>query len=942
MPSRRWVDLNAKRRHRMPHENSLLCFILSISIVTGEPEELRLAGGSTECEGRVEVKHQGEWGTVCNDYWNVINNAAVVCRQLGCSDSLAIPTSSFGRGSGRIWMDDVRCTGTESALRDCPRHPWGLHNCDHSEDVGVLCPGEIHSVIILPCYVVQFTIHWVYIRDVRFGLGFCADLMFCDAENVSTLFTYGNFLCGFMVPKITIDSLAEHREVRLLGGPNSCSGYLEIKTSTWGSICELDQNLITANVICRELHCGIAVPPPWNIPYTERQGKIIDEDILCSGNETSIFQCPTEPRTGINCTNPYYPYVHCQGINTLELLLTCVNVLFLFLTCSFDGFRLVSVNDTCSGRVELLYAGRWGTLCNSDWDLPAANVLCRQLHCGIAQSLPKGGQFGKGDGTLWNDKFHCSGTESHLSECSSTALGYGECPAWDTAGVVCTGKATSMFAQKRRQDSAVCRFTIKGKQSGCSPTHILLSPTLESLRLVDGGSHCAGKLEFLHSDMWSRVVDDRWDVSKAHTVCAQLHCGDATDVFRDKVVNPSSDHVTWNRIIISTHKMANDCGKHMQELYVSEGHFILRVPCVYPLCDWQNILKPCMRCMVNTFHRTHHTRDHPSELASLTDPSKRVENLKDVFLIAYFIIYCYSYKDIIYLSSIYFACSPAESRQLRLAAGPGQCAGRVEVYQQGEWGTVCVDHWDQKEAEVVCRQLGCGHAVSATTLVRHGRESGKIWLNDLKCKGSESTLWECNSSARGQHDCGRKEAGVIFSKTGTFYMLQIRFPRNKTDRKVYVTPGKYNSLILFAEFTDLRLAGGTHACEGRLEIYYNGTWGSVCENRLDSDSVSVICNQLGCGRNGKVMGRFAYGRGIEPYWLDGIECRKSAQSLWQCPSYSWSQKSCMYTEIAQIKCKINFLTFLIEIVRPRVGRRCVGLDFGDRKDVVLRYLGIER
>uniref|UniRef100_A0A8C5R8V2 SRCR domain-containing protein n=1 Tax=Leptobrachium leishanense TaxID=445787 RepID=A0A8C5R8V2_9ANUR len=724
MPSRRWVDLNAKRRHRMPHENSLLCFILSISIVTGEPEELRLAGGSTECEGRVEVKHQGEWGTVCNDYWNVINNAAVVCRQLGCSDSLAIPTSSFGRGSGRIWMDDVRCTGTESALRDCPRHPWGLHNCDHSEDVGVLCP-----------------------------------------------------------------------EVRLLGGPNSCSGYLEIKTSTWGSICELDQNLITANVICRELHCGIAVPPPWNIPYTERQGKIIDEDILCSGNETSIFQCPTEPRTGINCTNPYYPYVH----------------------CSFDGFRLVSVNDTCSGRVELLYAGRWGTLCNSDWDLPAANVLCRQLHCGIAQSLPKGGQFGKGDGTLWNDKFHCSGTESHLSECSSTALGYGECPAWDTAGVVCTGKATSISHLDLTKPA--------GKQ--------------ESLRLVDGGSHCAGKLEFLHSDMWSRVVDDRWDVSKAHTVCAQLHCGDATDVFRDKVVNPSSDHVTWNRIMCEINLAESiECSTASQSPVATYPG-----PEVGVICSGSHLLLQHCHFM---------------------------ENLKDVFLIAYFIIYCYSYKDIIYLSSIYFACSPAESRQLRLAAGPGQCAGRVEVYQQGEWGTVCVDHWDQKEAEVVCRQLGCGHAVSATTLVRHGRESGKIWLNDLKCKGSESTLWECNSSARGQHDCGRKEAGVICS-----------------------------------EFTDLRLAGGTHACEGRLEIYYNGTWGSVCENRLDSDSVSVICNQLGCGRNGKVMGRFAYGRGIEPYWLDGIECRKSAQSLWQCPSYSWSQKSCMYTEIAQIKCKSN-------------------------------------
>ena len=100
--------------------------------------DVRLVGGGTDLEGRVEIYHDSEWGTVCDDRF-VSDDAAVVCRQLGYTGGQAHTRAAFGAGTGTIWMDDVQCTGSETRLADCPFGGWGLHNCRHSEDVGVSC-----------------------------------------------------------------------------------------------------------------------------------------------------------------------------------------------------------------------------------------------------------------------------------------------------------------------------------------------------------------------------------------------------------------------------------------------------------------------------------------------------------------------------------------------------------------------------------------------------------------------------------------------------------------------------------------------------------------------------------------------------------------------------------------------------------------------------------
>uniref|UniRef100_A0A670HUU6 CD6 molecule n=1 Tax=Podarcis muralis TaxID=64176 RepID=A0A670HUU6_PODMU len=178
---------------------------------------------------------------------------------------------------------------------------------------------------------------------------------------------------------------------------------------------------------------------------------------------------------------------------------------------------------------------------------------------------------------------------------------------------------------------------------------------------------------------------------------------------------------------------------------------------------------------------------------------------------------------------------PAETRKLRLVDGRSNCSGRVEVEYNGTWGTICDDNWDLADAGVVCRQLHCGWALQAPIASHFQKGTGPIYLDEVKCLGNESFLWDCPSERN--HDCGHKE-----------------------DHKSGISPAVVSLLILFlsltpitsAEHQEWRLSEGLDACAGRVEVYYRGTWNTVCDGNWYQDEADVLCHSLNCSEKASV------------------------------------------------------------------------------------------
>uniref|UniRef100_A0A8C9PL74 SRCR domain-containing protein n=1 Tax=Spermophilus dauricus TaxID=99837 RepID=A0A8C9PL74_SPEDA len=707
--------------------------------------------------------------------------------------------------------------------------------------------------------------------------------------------------------------LPGYTDVRLMkNGSSQCEGQVEMKTSGgWRTLCASQWNMANANVVCRQLGCGVAVSTPKGAYFVDGGDEIWRDRFHCSGSESFLWNCPVSALGVPACAHGNTASVVCSGkrdsrqlrlvdggshcAGRVEILqqgswgsicddswdLSDAHVVCRQLGCGValeatvsahfgEGsgpichkedagvicsetpkLRLVDGGSHCAGRVEILHQHSWGTVCQRNWDLKDALVVCRQMGCGVAIDAMYFAQFGEGSGPIWLSQLQCTGEEDQVWKCPSQGWGHHDCAHDEDAGVICSG----------------------------------------FVRLDGGGGPCSGRVEVNSGGGWTPVSDGNFTLPTAQVICAELGCGKAASFLLDLPLREASEQV-WAEEF--------QCKGWEPGLW-----FCPRVPCPAGSCQHRGAVQVVyVRLMKNgssqcegqvemktsggwrTLCASHWNMANANVVCrqlgcgvAISTPkgAYSVEGGDEIWRDRF---HCSGSESFLWNCPVSALGVPAcahgntasvvcsDSRQLRLVDGGSHCAGRVEILQQGSWGSICDDSWDLSDAHVVCRQLGCGVALEATVSAHFGEGSGPIWLDELNCTGEEAHVWQCPSQGWGQHDCRHKEdAGVICS-----------------------------------EFLALRLVSKDQECVGWLEVFYNNTWGSVCHSPMEAVTLSVICRQLGCGDTGTLNTSVPLREGSRPRWVDGIQCRKTDTSLWQCSSDPWKQRSCSAKEEAYIMC----------------------------------------
>ncbi|XP_041472306.1 deleted in malignant brain tumors 1 protein-like [Lytechinus variegatus] len=371
--------------------------------------EMRLVGGNTENEGRLEVFYQGQWGTVCDDYWDS-EATDVACRALGFQGGERYDCcAEYGRGNGPIILDDVQCSGTEDSILACDHNPLFEQNCGHSEDIGITCTPRCEG-------------------DLEFQTcGSSCPLICNDQEpQICPLICVQECQCpGGLFRVSEDDSRCVPQDecplpVRLVGGGTSDEGRVEVlHDGEWGTICDDKWDIDDASVVCRMLGFPRAARAPIRAYFGQGTGPITLDNVDCSGRESSIFDCRNSGFGVHNCGHHEDASVICMRQAPLEL-------------------RLAGGNGHSTGRVEIRYKGVWGTICDDLWDLNDAAVVCRMLGFPRALRAPGMAYFGEGTGQILLDNVNCAGDEESLAQCSHPGYSNHNCVHHEDAGVVCS------------------------------------------------------------------------------------------------------------------------------------------------------------------------------------------------------------------------------------------------------------------------------------------------------------------------------------------------------------------------------------------------------------------------------------------------------------------------------------------------------------------------
>lgn len=752
--------------------------------------------GSPKFSGRLEVLHDGIWGSICDDMW-FYNNTMIACAQLMLGPPKRTvylrPKSYLEMNISRIWLDDVRCKGNEESILQCTHRGWGVENCVHNEDVHIECqsPGVSEcakkcpsgyyasGTFCKPCDDKCLACYGLASNCSKCMLGFhhaktatCLDrclighyatadkqCLDCDAscwtcegskENCTSCkspsFLSGN-KCVTSCPVNTYPQV-NNSEIQLLKTRSTdrlYGGLLKVNVDgKTGFACGWRLSIGTANVICRQLNMGKALSIGARRMYWFRTRPILIKNPRCVGNESSLFECAvSESLYYWHCNYRNLISVQCSGPDTTR---RCLD------NCpTSDGYYVTS-----DGLCERCYSNclqcdknnaSLCTACKKDLYLSLENKCIP--YC------PEG-------------TYYDSSTKK-CQQCSAQCL-------------ACNG------SKERCTDCRGNKTYLSGTNcvSKCLKSYGKIG--VAGIRLAGGMNTSSGRVEIHQNNGWMAVCGAFWDIKNAAVVCRQLGYGDPIRMYTrfsfliSVPIAQKSFHCTGLEQDFFKCRIDDRC-RGRSNAFVECSRSTPRRTCVsscgtgYYTAFNAAKLQECRPCS-STCYDCSGTADHciACNMSSFLEKIRCVTSCPEGFygnlksrkceacdpkctscLSGWTNNRCLSCNHPYFLNNTKCVddCYPdytlpdllpsdGPNHKVRLRDVTQEYEGRPEVFRDGRWGQVC--YLSGFSVNLICQELGYQSGHNTVRIYNPRIFVGQIW--GVSCSGYENVLDDCRFTKR--------------------------------------------------------------------------------------------------------------------------------------------------------------------------------------------------